>query len=1082
MILVALVQYPAFPGLLIAIVSGNFTLQTTTMKQLFLSLLLISTFYCEAQTEDYYGPVKISFHGFICNRPTNDDPLGGDGVSDEVTPDFWVWSPITNNRAAYAGMQRIYGEDFLLPNRIKAGSATINGGIKAGDSYYRENLYDDDNFNSLGKYDIVNTFCSNSTLVAIFPALFERDEGPLHSSPFQALYTKVRQAFADGDIQSAIQDFSLNYTYNDGNPYGFFLAGRYIGLDARFVGMFSPNKNKLASRPIGLFANWDYSSQLIVLTPKTIKIIAEKDYGYGKGILPVMFNEESMGNTEGHGNYIVLLRIKADIKDRNAGQTATTRSVTIKVQNAGAGESFKFRINAQAGWDTVLITNPNTTATFSRRVSQGQQYQITQMSGRTCQLSSYTGVAGTTDIIITANCAGTGAGTRKLGVSYASSLMSVKDRFELQLNNGEKIVIDNDHKLAYFSKLFNPGESYRIRQVSGARACNFTTSTTPDSIAQGIMGNEDLVVSLNCVAPSLSIIKMNIIGIESNERFNFSDNYGRSWNIPGSRLVQLGGFPVGDPLFIKQAGNPRNCVITAPAVVPNSPLTIECDCGKDPGSTPATTAKLKGTFSSPAGTKIVLQLNNSDELVLTQTTGTGNWQTMNFSFPKSYPAGTAYTAMIKSPNPGCIIYENAEGRIADSTIIRIRCDKGIDLVSRSSDNKILGTYYESFNPVIGGKNEDEGRYVAFGSSAKGLDGSTGKYRQLFWRDRKLGITKMISRNASGEEGNGNSQMAAISADGKTVAFESYATNLVSGDNSWTRDVYAWNEQTNIVELISKTPGGMAGNGESYEPVISGDGTVIAYTSNASDIVPLGPVYSTPNVYVNSGGSNTFITKDYETGKAVTGYAPSISEDGSKVVFCAYNNRLVENDNNNLWDIFLWQSGMQKLKRISFTASGAERNQGSESASRVVWPNISGDGNWVVYATTASNMVNGDNNAMQDIFICNSSGGGVKRISEGKQAEGNGDSPISQGERIGISYDGSWVSYNTNADNLGVPKGNIVLQNTRTLETVPVTKFTNGSSARPMISRSGAYVIAGCSEKYDPRFPSSGIFVFYPRNY
>ena len=93
-------------------------------------------------------------------------------------------------------------------------------------------------------------------------------------------------------------------------------------------------------------------------------------------------------------------------------------------------------------------------------------------------------------------------------------------------------------------------------------------------------------------------------------------------------------------------------------------------------------------------------------------------------------------------------------------------------------------------------------------------------------------------------------------------------------------------------------------------------------------------------------------------------------------------------------------------------------------------------------------------------------------------EGDGDSPVGQGERIGISYDGTWISYNTNAANMGVPKGNIVKQNTLTGEIIPVTSLTIGSTARPMISTEGRYVIAGCSEAYDKRFGTSGIFVFF----
>lgn len=953
------------------------------MKPFALLLLLLISQLCDAQTEDLYGPVKISFHGFICNRPTNDDPLGGDGVSDEVTPEFTVWSPITNNRAAYGGVHRIYGEDFFLPNRIKAGTATINGGIKAGDSYYREGVTGDDNLSSLGKYDIVNTFCSNSTLIAIFPVLFERDEGPLHTSPLQDLYLKVRQAFADPDIQGAIEDFNLNYTYNDNNPYGFFLAGRHIGLDARFAGMFSPNKNKLASRPIGLFANWDYSSQLIVLSPKTIKIIAEKDYGYGKGILPVHFNEESMGNTEGHGNYIVLLRVQADIKDRNAGNTPIpTRSVTIKVDNAVPGEAYKFRINAQAGWDTVLIKHPNTTATFTRRVTQGQQYQITQMSGPGCQYSPRYGEAGATDILITANCAAAPTNQR-IGVKI--NAVGDGEIFEFSAGPNKVIRITNANNIAYFPGTFRSGDNYSITQISGPRDCSFIPNH------QGVVGNEDIIIEINC-------------------------------------------------------------------------------------GVPAEKKKLKGKFTAPKGMTVTLRLNDKETLKLVQNSKEqGDPGTVDFEFVTALPVGSNYKVAIQpapGTTPSSVIYENGEGVMEENIVVGVRSDKGVDLISRSTDNKSLNTYYESYTPALGGKLENEGRYVAFVAYGKGMDGSSGKYRQIFWRDRKLGITKLISKTPGGEEGNQNSYNPVISADGFTVAFETSASNLAEFDNNSVRDVFIWNESYGL-KLISRAMGGGTANGESYEPVISGDGSIIAYTSNASNIVTLQAPYSTPNVYVHNGSSVTFISKDYETGKAVTGYAPTISEDGTRVAFCAYTNRLVKGDNNNLWDIFIWENGKQGLKRISLTATGAERNQGNESASRIVWPSISGDGNWIVYATTASNMVPGDDNGKQDIFICSSSGDNVRRISDG-----NGDSPIAQGDRISISYDGQWVAYQTNADNMGVPAGNILLQNTRSGKRIPITTFTNGSSGRPFVSRTGGYVAAGCSEKYDKRFASSGLFVFY----
>ncbi len=966
------------------------------MKKLLSILLLFNAVNSHAQTEDWYGPVTISFHGFICNRPTNDNPLGGDGVNDEVSAMFWDWTDGATDRANYSGLMKIYGEDFLLPNRVKAGTSTINGGLKAGDSYYREGVYGDNDPLILSNYAIVTTFCSQNTIIAILPAIFERDNGPLGVTPIQDFGVVTRRALNDDDIRQQVWNFRGSYVYNDNNPYGFILPGRNIGLDAKFAGMFSPNKNKLASRPIGLFANWDYSSQLIVLTPKTIKIISEKDFGYGRGILPVFFNEETMENTEGHGNYIVLLRFVSDIKDRNANNPASNlRSVSVKVNNAGPGAEYKFRLRTNLSLDSVIIKNPNTTATFLTKIPQGHQYHVTQISGPgTCQFINYIGTI-SKDTVVIANCGTpTQSAQYKVGVSYASSLFSNKEKFEFRLNGGEKIEINSTNPVVYFPQRLSTGQTYTITQVSGPRNCEMSGT----NVGVGTIANNDVIVSANCGTPPLSIFKLNITGVGAGESFSFADNYQRTHRYPFSTLANLGGFPRGDYYLIQQTGGPRPCKLTSnEGTVPETNITIQADCRKP--ATPIVPPKNK-----------------------------------------------------------------------------------YDLVTRSSDDKILNTYYESWAPVIGGRDEDEGRYVAFGMYGKGIDGSTGNNRQIFWRDRKTGITKLVSKTSTGEEGNGGSAAPAISDDGRYVVFETNATNLAPGDkNGYYRDVFLWDQQTGQLTLVSKSAAGQTANGESYEPVISGDGNTIVFTSHASDIVTLGPVFSTPSIYVYdvSSGQSEFITKDYETGKAGSGYAPTISEDGSKIAFCAYTNKLVKNDINNLWDIFLWQRGMPQLKRISMTASGAERNQGEESSSRVVWPSISGDGNNIVFATTSSNIVSGDNNKLQDIFLYNIPAGNMKRVSTANGVtEGDGDSPAGQGERIGISYDGTWITYNTNASNLGVPKGNIVKQNTETGEIIPVTKITNGSTARPMISREGNFVIAGCSEKYDSRFSSSGIFVIY----
>ncbi len=489
---------------------------------------------------------------------------------------------------------------------------------------------------------------------------------------------------------------------------------------------------------------------------------------------------------------------------------------------------------------------------------------------------------------------------------------------------------------------------------------------------------------------------------------------------------------------------------------------------------------LDGVFFAPKGTTVVLQKDGKDELSLTDSpNGTADFSSNPFKFPNAYFDGTPYTLSIKSASAGrtCKVEKGARGTIGLSPgFVRIGCDYTYELLSRSTDNAKFGTFYESSAPVVGGDIAEEGRYVAFLSSAVGLGNSLGKKRQILWRDRNSGVTKLVSIGMNGVEGNGDSFAPSISADGQSVAFESYATNLVPIDTNAVRDIFVWDAKTNTVTAVSTGAGEIETNAESFEPVISGDGTLIAFSSGASNLAPGVDGINTINVFlkkVDSGQSPILISVDPKTKKGVGGSRPSISDDGSKVAFYSFASTLVADDKNNLWDIFLYDSNNPKLKRLSLTSSGAERDQGTESASRVVAPSISGDGSFVAFATTAANMVEGDTNKSQDVFVVNAGSGQVKRVSLGKEGiQGVGDSPIGQGEKIGISYDGSLIAFSTSATNLG---GDIILKNIHSGEIRAISTGGGRGVGPPAVSRNGGYVIFGSGSRLDSRFVSSGIF-------
>jgi len=125
------------------------------------------------------------------------------------------------------------------------------------------------------------------------------------------------------------------------------------------------------------------------------------------------------------------------------------------------------------------------------------------------------------------------------------------------------------------------------------------------------------------------------------------------------------------------------------------------------------------------------------------------------------------------------------------------------------------------------------------------------------------------------------------------------------------------------------------------------------------------------------------------------------------------------------------------------------------------------------------MITGDVNGYQDVFVYDINTGHTVIASNGAdKTPGNADSPIEQGEKIAISFDGKWIAFSTNASNLGVPRANIVMHNILTGENRAVTTVIGSSVGRPSISYTGGYVVFGIGGKLDSRFPSSGIFANY----
>jgi Tol biopolymer transport system component len=554
------------------------------------------------------------------------------------------------------------------------------------------------------------------------------------------------------------------------------------------------------------------------------------------------------------------------------------------------------------------------------------------------------------------------------------------------------------------------------------------------------------------------------------------------------------GLATGAAYTVNQTSGPRACTLSAnrTGTVASTNIAVTADCGAVAG-----TSALIGSLRGPIGAQLVLQKNGGDDLPVTVALSPGNtdkYDETAFSFATLLADATPYTVTVKTPPTGqtCSVYKGASGTMpVTATALRVGCEITYDLVSRSSNDAAKGTYFDSRDPVIGGSAEPigattqgygEGRFIAFVSSAVGIGGSTGAHRQIFWRDQLTGETKLVSATAAGAEGNGDSWAPAISADGLAVAFESYASNLVAGDTNGVRDVFGWSalDPTGI-ERLSVGTGGVQANAASYGPTVSGDGRVVAFLSGASNLTPGVTGINAIHVIRRDvvAGTNKLISVNASGAPQEAGN-PVLSEDGNRLAFSTFW-PLLASDTNNLWDIYLYEHSASSLQRVSLTSTGGERNQGTESASRSVAPAISGNGRYVAYATTASNVVPGDTNGTQDVFVTDVQTGTVTRASVSSAGvQGNADSPVGQGERLALSHDGTWVAFSTASNTLGAGAGttgisNVVMHNRVTGETRAVSNQTTGSVGPAAMSRSGAYVAFGAANQLDGRFASSGLF-------
>lgn len=325
---------------------------------------------------------------------------------------------------------------------------------------------------------------------------------------------------------------------------------------------------------------------------------------------------------------------------------------------------------------------------------------------------------------------------------------------------------------------------------------------------------------------------------------------------------------------------------------------------------------------------------------------------------------------------------------------------------------------DSFLPFM----SPDGRFVIFSSLSNNLvSGDTNGHYDVFLRDRLNGTTERVSIRGAGLQGNADSFGLGVSSDGNNIYFESYATNLVANDTNGQGDVFVRNRVTAKTTRVSVDSAGNEGDNYSWWGGMADDASAVCFYSAATNLIP-NDFNGKVDIYLHD--MNTGITSRVSadpSGNDADGNSvlPRMSSDGRYVVYRSAATNLIPNDTNGFEDIYVFDRAAGVSDRVSIDSYGNESNDNScdvpnpPNADINTYGAISTDGQFVVFDSQATNLVDNDTNGVTDVFIHNRYTGLTQRISVDSTGAQSNDVAL-----IGtISDDGSVAAFQSIATNL-----------------------------------------------------------------
>ena len=366
---------------------------------------------------------------------------------------------------------------------------------------------------------------------------------------------------------------------------------------------------------------------------------------------------------------------------------------------------------------------------------------------------------------------------------------------------------------------------------------------------------------------------------------------------------------------------------------------------------------------------------------------------------------------------------------------RSSATQGVYVADQLTGKTTRLTTGNDMNPAI----SPDGQYVAFARY--------GSSRPVYLLNRATGALTLqsVSSDGTAATGGSGSDYPSVSANGRYVAFQSTATNLggPTGSGGGPNKVYVHDNVTGQTTMVSVTSTGAAINGNALMPDITPDGTYVAFSSDASNLLSTTETTAVNQVYVHNmkTGATTIasVSSTGAVGDAASAgtYGPSISNNGTLVAFESDATNLVADDTNAVTDAFVHDMVTGVTTRVSVNADGSQAIPSplpdgvTDTTTPVVagaGPQISGDGTTVAFESDAP-LTTDDVNGVSDVYTYAMGTGTITRVSAalaggteatGTRVDGNtGDTvPENNGSDPAIGLTGQFVTFTTDGNLTG----------------------------------------------------------------